>query len=84
MMRKLVCMILVMVMALSLVACGNKEEKVVSTDGSTSMQKVISALGEAYMEETGAKFTYNATGSGTISVCYVKQSAMSLQVFLKQ
>ena len=65
MMRKLVCMILAMVMALSLVACGNKEEKVVSTDGSTSMQKVISALGEAFMEETGAKFTYNATGSGT-------------------
>ena len=64
-MRKLVCMILAMVMALSLVACGNKEEKVVSTDGSTSMQKVISALGEAYMEEAGAKFTYNATGSGT-------------------
>ena len=64
-MRKLVCMILVMVMALSLVACGNKEEKVVSTDGSTSMQKVISALGEAFMEEFDAKFTYNATGSGT-------------------
>ena len=64
-MKKFVCMILAVVMALSLVACGNKEEKVVSTDGSTSMQKVINALGEAYMEETGAKFTYNATGSGT-------------------
>ena len=64
-MRKLVCMILAMVMAMALVACGSKEEKVVSTDGSTSMQKVINALGEAYMEETGAKFTYNATGSGT-------------------
>ena len=65
MMRKLVCMILAMVMALSLVACGNKEEKVVSTDGSTSMQKVINALGEVFMEDTGARFTYNATGSGT-------------------
>ena len=64
-MKKLVCMILAMVMALSLVACGNQEEKKVTTDGSTSMQKVINALGEAYMEETGAKFTYNATGSGT-------------------
>ena len=64
-MKKLICMILTLAMALSLVACGNKEEKVVSTDGSTSMQKVINALGEAYMEETGAKFTYNATGSGT-------------------
>ena len=64
-MKKLICMILAMVMALSLVACGDKEEKVVSTDGSTSMQKVINALGEAFMEETGATFTYNATGSGT-------------------
>ena len=64
-MKKLICMILAMVMALSLVACGNKEEKVVSTDGSTSMQKVINALGEAFMEDTGNNFTYNATGSGT-------------------
>ena len=64
-MKKFVCMILVMVMALTLVACGSKEEKVVSTDGSTSMQKVINALGEAFMEDTGANFTYNATGSGT-------------------
>ena len=36
-MRKLICMILAVVMALSLVACGNKEENVVSTDGSTSI-----------------------------------------------
>ena len=54
-----------MVMALSLVACGSKETASVSTDGSTSMQKVINALGEAFMEDTGANFTYNATGSGT-------------------
>ena len=58
-------MILTLVMALSLVACGSKETASVSTDGSTSMQKVISALGEAFMEDTGANFTYNATGSGT-------------------
>ena len=64
-MKKLICGILTLVMVLSLVACGNKEEKVVSTDGSTSMQKVINALGEAFMEDTGANFTYNATGSGT-------------------
>ena len=64
-MKKFVCVILAMVMALCLAACGKKEEKKVTTDGSTSMQKVISALGEAFMEETGAKFTYNATGSGT-------------------
>ena len=64
-MKKLICMILTLVMALSLAACGSKETSSVSTDGSTSMQKVINALGEAFMEDTGANFTYNATGSGT-------------------
>ena len=38
----------------------------VSTDGSTSMEKVIGALGEAYMaENAGVTFTYNPTGSGS-------------------
>lgn len=37
----------------------------VSTDGSTSMAKVIGALGEAYENETGVKVTYNPTGSGS-------------------
>ena len=64
-MKKFICVLLTLAFALSLAACGKKEEKSVSTDGSTSMQKVINALGEAYMEETGATFTYNATGSGT-------------------
>ncbi len=64
-MKKRMCMILILVAALSLSACGDKDKPSVSTDGSTSMQKVINALGEAFMEETGANFTYNATGSGT-------------------
>ena len=64
-MKKLICVILTLVMALSLAACGDKETASVSTDGSTSMQKVINALGEAFMENTGATFTYNPTGSGT-------------------
>ena len=64
-MKKLICMLLSCVMVLSLAACGGGEERKVSTDGSTSMQKVINALGEAFAEESGAKFTYNATGSGT-------------------
>ena len=64
-MKKFVCMILTLVMALSLAACGGGKPASVSTDGSTSMQKVINALGEAFMEDTGANFTYNATGSGT-------------------
>lgn len=40
--------------------------KTVSTDGSTSMEKVIGALGESYMKENpGETFTYNPTGSGS-------------------
>ncbi len=51
---------------------GNSDAKVpteltgtVSTDGSTSMEKVIGFLSEAYMEEnSGVSVTYNPTGSG--------------------
>ncbi|MDO4841196.1 MAG: phosphate ABC transporter substrate-binding protein [Phoenicibacter congonensis] len=57
-----------------LYACGSNsssssEEKLsgtVSTNGSTSMEKVIGVLGEAYMQENSdVKVTYDATGSGT-------------------
>ena len=57
-----------------LYACGSSsssssEEKLsgtVSTNGSTSMEKVIGVLGEAYMQENSdVKVTYDATGSGT-------------------
>ena len=38
----------------------------VSTDGSTSMEKVIGALGEAFMQANpDVTFTYNPTGSGS-------------------
>ena len=37
----------------------------VSTDGSTSMEKVIGALGEAYEQKTSVTVTYNPTGSGS-------------------
>ena len=38
----------------------------VSTDGSTSMEKVINSLGEAFMAQNkDVKFTYNPTGSGS-------------------
>ena len=38
----------------------------VSTDGSTSMEKVIGGLGEMFMEmNNGVTFTYNPTGSGS-------------------
>ncbi len=42
------------------------ETKSVSTDGSTSMEKVIGALGESFMNNNkGVNFTYNPTGSGS-------------------
>ncbi|WP_305141075.1 phosphate ABC transporter substrate-binding protein [Acutalibacter muris] len=38
----------------------------VATDGSTSMEKVIGALGESFQEQNeGVTFTYNPTGSGS-------------------
>lgn len=43
-----------------------KEKKTIATDGSTSMEKVIGILGEAFTEENkGVHFTYNPTGSGS-------------------
>lgn len=50
-----------------LTGCGSKKiEGNVATDGSTSMEKVIGALGEAFeTENSGVTFTYNPTGSGT-------------------
>ena len=39
---------------------------IVSTDGSTSMEKVINSLGESFMAANkDVKFTYNPTGSGS-------------------
>ena len=65
-MKKFICILLVCMMTLSLAACGGKDERKVSTDGSTSMQKVMLALGEAFMENnSGTNFTYNGTGSGS-------------------
>lgn len=53
---------LVMIFAFS--ACGKSENTVV-TDGSTSMEKVIGALGESFENENSdISFTYNPTGSG--------------------
>ena len=47
-------------------AAGEELTGTVSTDGSTSMEKVIGALGEAFMEQNkGVTFTYNPTGSGS-------------------
>ncbi|MCM1508701.1 MAG: phosphate ABC transporter substrate-binding protein [Ruminococcus flavefaciens] len=50
----------------ALTGCGSTTEKTVSTDGSTSMEKVIGYLSEAYMsDKSDIKVTYNPTGSGS-------------------
>ena len=63
-MKKMITMMMVAVLALSMLA-GCSNTKSVATDGSTSMQKVIGALGEAFQNDTGISFTYNPTGSGS-------------------
>lgn len=73
--KKIITILCIAVMALSLFAgCGQKADDnntvaaggTVSTDGSTSMEKVIGALGESFMEaNSGTTFTYNPTGSGS-------------------
>lgn len=52
-----------MLIVCTLIGCGTGKEAV-ATDGSTSMNKVIGALGEAFEADTGITVTYNATGSG--------------------
>lgn len=63
-MKKIICLVVVAVILCSVVVGCSKNEDV-STDGSTSMNKVISALGEAFEADTGITVTYNATGSGS-------------------
>ena len=80
-MKKIIKLFLALLVMMSLVACSGKtstddenvnggstttETKTVSTDGSTSMEKVIGALGESFMANNeGVNFTYNPTGSGS-------------------
>jgi len=74
-MKKLICIALSAALVLTLAACSGESEKpeagaalsgTVSTDGSTSMEKVIGGLGEMFMEmNSGVTFTYNPTGSGS-------------------
>ena len=74
-MKKFICIVLALILALGLAACGGNETTdaqtdklsgTVSTDGSTSMEKVIGGLGEMFMEKnSGITFTYNPTGSGS-------------------
>lgn len=63
-MKKILCLLAVTAL-LCATLMGCQKSSGVSTDGSTSMSKVIGALSEAYENDTGVEVTYNATGSGT-------------------
>ena len=82
-MKKLISLVLAALMALSLfAACGKSDNGgstdnndnaevtgTVSTDGSTSMEKVIMSLGEAFQADNkGITVGYNPTGSGITAV----------------
>ena len=66
-MRKIKCLAAaVLLAAVALTGCSQKTTGAVATDGSTSMEKVIGALGESFEEaNSGVTFTYNPTGSGS-------------------
>lgn len=55
------------IMSISLMTgCAEKTSSTVSTDGSTSMEKVIGTLGESFQKNNeGITVTYNPTGSGS-------------------
>lgn len=65
--KKFICIItVVFLLTAALAGCGKDaaSKQAVATDGSTSMSKVIGALGETFESENGITVTYNATGSG--------------------
>ena len=68
--KKLIALAMVACLAIGCLAgCGQKSEEVsgnVATDGSTSIEKVIGSLGEAFTADNPSiNFTYNPTGSGS-------------------
>ncbi|MDO4484909.1 MAG: phosphate ABC transporter substrate-binding protein [Clostridia bacterium] len=68
-MKKIIAIMLAAVMAMAVLplsACAKGLSGTVSTNGSTSMEKVIGILSEQFMEDNGdVTITYDATGSGT-------------------
>ena len=64
-MKKIVSLVLVAVMICAVFAGCSGEKATVTTDGSTSMEKVIGALGEAFESAEGITVTYNPTGSSS-------------------
>lgn len=67
-MKKFITVMLIALVAMGAVFAGGSKESTsgtVSTDGSTSMEKVIGSLGEAFAQKTGIQVSYNPTGSGS-------------------
>lgn len=67
-MKKMLTRLFVTMLAMMMLVSGACAEATgtVATDGSTSMEKVVGALGEKFMEDhAGVNFTYNPTGSGS-------------------
>lgn len=66
-MKKFAGFMLAAVLAVLMMAgCSQEPSGVVTTDGSTSMEKVIGVLGEAFeAQNKGMTVTYNPTGSGS-------------------
>ena len=69
-MKKIICVLsAALAVLLIFAACskgGQETAETVSTDGSTSIEEVIGALGESFTKNNdGTKFTYNPTGSGS-------------------
>ena len=63
--RSIPALVLAVLVAFAAPAHAKPLSGTVSTDGSTSMEKVIGSLGEAFENEhSKVKFTYNPTGSG--------------------
>ena len=87
---KIAASILCLTLAGSVLAGCGKEEKTVSTDGSTSMEKVIGALGEQFeADNEGVKFTYttpvifpSSTRSFVTSPCLIVRLGVFSSVFL--
>ena len=64
-MKKMLALALSAVLMLGALAGCGKTTGTVSTDGSTSMEKVMEILGEVFREKTGNTVNYNPTGSGS-------------------
>lgn len=64
-MKKIISILTAAIVMCSAFAGCSAEKEAVSTDGSTSMEKVIGVLGETFENETGITVTYNPTGSGS-------------------